>query len=234
MSYLKFGTSLLAIAAFFCVGYRATEIYRNNNSYVSTNGVSDRIVTSDEAVLTLTITNDADAPKDVAEKRKHDKKIAMEFLKQNGIKESEIDSVSCDISERYRYKDDPADVKKYNIYDKITVKSKHPEKVEKLGEKISDLVDSGLCVSSTTKYYYKDMVNLRVEMIEEAAKDSMNRAKHIADIAGVHVSGIKNFSTGAFSISPENISSTSNEEWSADYSLKKRVRVVVHGSYDIG
>lgn len=235
MDYLKFGTALLAIGLFSFIGYKATEVYRNNNSFIATKGVSDRIVLSDEAVLSLEIYNDADLPKEVAEKRKQDKETVLKFLKENSVEDSEIREISCHISQRYRDKDTAKDVKKYKIYDKVVVKSNQPKKIEKLIEKISNLLDAGLYIESDVEYFYKNIGDLRIEMIEEAAKDSMNRANRIADIAGVRIKGVKNFSTGVFSISSESssVQNDSDYSWDVNRSLKKRIRVVVHGSYGI-
>lgn len=231
MDYLKLGSVALAVLAFSVVGFKAVEVVKDMRSYISTNGLSDRIVDSDEVGLIVSIRNDADVLKDISEKRAKEKATVINFLKQNGIQDSEIDRVYCDIEENYRYyKED--EKKKYKVMDKISIQSPRVEDIKNLAGDLSKLIDEGICVCFDITFYYKDMDKLRIEMLEEATKDSMNRAERIAKISGNRIQSVRNVSTGAFSITSAESSYTSTDEWSAERALKKRVRVVVHGIYN--
>ncbi|MDR3030953.1 MAG: SIMPL domain-containing protein, partial [Holosporales bacterium] len=182
MDYLKFGSSILAVLAFSVIGFQAVSVVKNMGSYISTNGLSDKVVDSDEVVLTISVRNDADVLKEISEKRKKEKDILIDFLTKNGIQNSEIDRIYCDIEENYDYSAaSKSDKKKYKTLDKISIKSSRVEDIKKLSGDLSKLVDEGLCVCFEIEYYYKDMDKLRIEMLEEATKDSMNRAERIAE-----------------------------------------------------
>ena len=70
-------------------------------------------------------------------------------------------------------------------------------------------------------------------MLQEAAKDSETRAQKIAETFGAKIIGLRNFTSGKFSISAEDAAVTSDNEWYEEYSLNKRLRVVVTGTFNL-
>ena len=230
----KYGICLLGIAVFGIIGYQAIEVIENNGKYIATNGLADRVVKSDSAKLTLSIVNETDSLKDVQTKRKSDKKIVIDFLLNCGFKSEEIKDGSINIEDQFRYFDKVEGKKKYKVTDYIVIETKNVDLTKKSLSEISSLIDKDVCVENSVKYFYKDIDKLRIEMIEDAAKDSKVRADHIAKTSGNKVIGLRNFSTGKFSIFSEDSSTTSENDCSdGENSVMKRIRVVVKGSYDI-
>ncbi|MDR0744628.1 MAG: SIMPL domain-containing protein [Holosporales bacterium] len=231
MDYMRLAASVITTLGITVVGFQAIDVFKVRDYYIATIGLSDRIVTSDEVKLGITIRNEADVIKDISEKRAKEREQLIEFLKTNGVQDSEIEDMNCDVEENHNYYGEKQTKKRYRINDNFVIKSVRIDDIKKLSSELSKLIDEGICLQINTEYLYKDMDKLRVEMIEEAAKDSVHRAERIAHVTGTKIQNIRNFSTGSFSISPADSSATSTDEWKSERSLKKRVRVVVHGSY---
>lgn len=230
----KYGICLLGIAVFGIIGYQAIEIIEKNGKYIATNGLADRVVKSDSARLTLSIVNETDSLKDVQTKRKADKKVVIDFLLNCGFKSEEIKEGSTNVDDQLRYSDKAEGKKKYKVMDYIVTETKNVDLVKKSLSEISSLIDRDVCVDNSVKYFCKDIDKLRIEMIEDAAKDSKVRAEHIAKTSGNKVIGLRNFATGKFSIFSEDAATTSENDYSeGENSVMKRIRVVVRGSYDI-
>ncbi|MDR2075300.1 MAG: SIMPL domain-containing protein [Holosporales bacterium] len=232
----KYVIYLLGIAAFLFIGYKAVEVVDKSKFYISTNGLSDKIVKADYAKWSISIVDETNSLKDTQEKRKSDKKIVVDFLKKCGFKESEISEGGVRIEDQLRWSSEGEknSKKKYSITDYFFVQTPNVDLVEKSATKISQLMDQNIRIENNrVKYLYKDFEKLRIEMIEEAAKDSRNRADHIAKTSKRKIIGMRNFSTGRFSILAEDTSAESDRGWESESSIIKRVRVIVSASYDI-
>jgi hypothetical protein len=66
---------LVGIVVFGFIGDKAVEVIEKNNAYISTKGLSDKIVKSDYAKWTISMINETDSLKDIQVKRKSDKKL---------------------------------------------------------------------------------------------------------------------------------------------------------------
>lgn len=221
------------------------------NSYMSvyggticTNGLSTMEITSDYAIWCISITNETKANvKDVQTKRNADKKAVLNFLKQHDLD-------GCIVEEDFRITDnwqnrdssDNKDKPRFVVTDKFRIKSSDISKIKKVVAETGEvLLSAGINVSNHVRYIYSHLDELRLEMIEEAARDSRNRAEHIAQTSGCKIKKIISLETGKFSITPDDTNEVTADpdRWyyrnddEGETSLKKRIRVVVHGSYRI-
>jgi hypothetical protein len=229
----KYIICLLGVAVFGFIGYRAVMVIEKSGIYISTNGLSDRIVKSDYAKWKISIINETDSLKDVQAKRKSDKKVVMDFVKKCGFKGEEIIECGTAIEDQLRWQEKTEGKKKYSVKDNIIVQTSQVDLVDKSMVEISQLIDQDLRIDDHVSYLYKDFDKLRIEMLEEAAKDSKNRAEHIAKTNRRKITEMRNFSTGRFSIFAEDTSVDSDRDWDSENSIMKRVRVVVSASYDM-
>jgi hypothetical protein len=155
---------------------------------------------------------------------------------KGGFEEKSISETSPKIKPNIQSYNDAVkagSLKKYTIHDGFVVRTDNVELVEK-SLNLAQLINKGIEAQSTVEYYCSDMDKLRVELVEEAAADSQNRAKQIARITGVKIVKLRNLSTGLFSIMAED--ELAPREYYYDdgvHSIQKNVRVVVHGTFDI-
>lgn len=228
-------TMIICTIIIGAIAYYGIKTIEKYNSYISTNGVSTRIVESDLAQLQITISNETNTIKDIQNKRQIDKKDVMEFLKKNGITDDNITHTDCSIEDMLRWTDNTKDKKKYKISDIIYIKSNDVYMVKKIAGMISsEFIEKGIIIDTNVKYLYKDLDTLRIEMIEEATEDSRNRADHISKVSKMKLIGLRNLHTGKFSIAAEDSSATNDSVYDeGENSINKRVRVVVQGTFNI-
>ena len=221
-------------AAIGTVGYKGIAVIKEQSSYITTNGLSDRHVISDSAVCDLKIITEGETVKDAQAKMKKDYETVTQFLKKEGITPEEIADTDSEIEDKYRWgSDNKEKIARYEMITTITIKTQRVEKIRDVRAKLTELTGQSIQITNNTRYYYKNFDKLRIEMMKEAAKDSENRAKNVAESVVAKISGMRSMSSGRFSVSPEDSNYTSNDTWAEEHSLKKRIRVIVNGTFNL-
>lgn len=246
MNKYIFILGLAAIIAGTFLGYKTTELITQRSSYISTNGVSMRRVVSDCAVWGITIKTEANSIKEAQEKLKKDKQIVMDVLAEEGFTNEEIETAESSIVDNYEY--DPygsasyrdkqvenlKDKCRFTIKDNISIKTQDIGKIKKAKARLGEMMEKNINIGDNVRYFYKDMGKLRIEMINEAAKDSQNRAQNIAESVGAKIKSLRDLYCGNFSIVSDDTSVTKSDDWrEGEESIDKRVRVVVHGTFNL-
>lgn len=116
---------------------------------------------------------------------------------------------------------------------RICIKTNEMNKIKMIRGKLASLHEQNIDVSDNIKYIYTKINKLRIDMLQEAAKDSEKRAFKIADALGAKITGLRNFASGKFSMTAEDQSITSDNEWHEEKSINKRIRVVVTSSFNL-
>jgi uncharacterized protein len=99
----------------------------------------------------------------------------------------------------------------YNLSQTITVDSKDLDKVDKISREVTELIQSGIELSSSTpEYYYSKLADLKLELLGKASEDAKERAKIIAKNSGQSLGNLKTAKMGVFQI----LGINSNEDFS--------------------
>lgn len=221
---------IISICAVLCYGIGILKYY---NSYISTNGVSIRHVVSDEAIWSLKIVTEGNTTKEAINKSQSDKKLVLQFLKDSGFTSKEISEEPVTIEDNFRYSSVDINKARFSATAAFCIQSQNLEAIKNSSLKVSELMEKNIRPEGKIRYLYKNMDKLRIDMIKEATKDSKNRAEKIADSLGTKIIGIRNIATGRFSIFSEDASVFSENDWNeGEDSIKKRIKVVVHGSFN--
>ena len=225
----------LAVAVIGGIGFKALSVIENNNSYITVKGVSDRNVIADCAMWKITVVTEANTIKEAQEKMKKDMDIVTQFLKTEGISDTEIIDTYSKTHDKFYYGGDNENTraKRFDLKGKIKIRTNDIKKVRAIKLKFPQLQEQGINVNDEVKYVYTKIDQLRIEMLQEAAKDSENRAQKIAETFDAKIVGLRNFVSGKFSISAEDATITSDNEWCEEYSLNKRLRVVVTSTFNL-
>lgn len=232
-TFLKISTAIFGIISLSVILCYGIGIFKYYNSYIETNGVSIRHVVSDEAIWNLKIITEADTTKEALNKLQSDKKLVLEFLKDSGFNQNEISEEPTTIEDNFRYSVDKNKAR-FSVTGAFCIQSQNLEAIKNSTIKVSKLMENNIRPESKIRYLYKNMDKLRIDMIKEATKDSKNRAEKIADSLDAKIIGIRNISTGRFSIFSEDASVLSENDWNeGEDSIKKRVKVVVHGAFNL-
>ncbi|MDZ4840096.1 MAG: SIMPL domain-containing protein [Bacteroidota bacterium] len=98
----------------------------------------------------------------------------------------------------------------YRLTQAIKVESKEMDKVELVSREISNLIQSGIELSSIApQYYFTKLSDLKVKLLADAAKDARIRAEAIAENTNNKLGKLKSSYMGVFQITAQN----SNEDY---------------------
>ena len=133
-------------------------------------------------------------------------RLIVEYLKSNGINESEISVNPPSIidlqADRYSYNAVPY---RYNVTNVVVVTSSNVEKVNELIKKQTELLKQGVAIVAgdyqyQTLYEYTDLNTIKPEMIAEATLKAREAANKFAEDSGSKVGRIQTASQGQFTI----------------------------------
>jgi uncharacterized protein len=117
---------------------------------------------------------------------------------------------------------------------KLEIRSSEVDRISKLSEKITDLMNEGVpLVSEAPEYLYNNLSKLRVEMVAEATKDAKKRAEAIASSTGNHVTGVRSADAGVFQVTRRFSTEVSNGGSYDTTSIDKDITAVVSVKFGI-
>jgi uncharacterized protein len=148
---------------------------------------------------------------------KEDEKSIKAYLKERGVTDAEMVFSAVNINKEFSQKYD-ADGKTtatefsgYNLTQNVTIDSKDINKVEKISREITELIQTGIELnSSSPSYYYTKLSELKLDLLAQASADAKQRAVLIAKNSGSDLGKIKKAMMGVFQITGKN----SNEDYS--------------------
>ena len=238
VSVLKYLICLFSMIILCFIGHKFIVFLEQNGSYITTKGLSDIMVRSDAARMTISIENESDLLQSIKTKRQSDQSIVKEFLLARGITSDEITGAASDIVDQNKYRS-VKEIKKlnYKITDYIHVNSKNVDFVKKALDDLSQLLDQNIFATGYAQYFCTGLNKLRLDMIKDAANDAKERALMIIKISPNKTIELKNFTTGLFSISSEHSLASEGDSdrygGGAESSIVKRIRVVVNARFNI-
>ncbi len=125
--------------------------------------------------------------------------------------------------------------KGYRTTQSISVSTKDVAKVDRVSREVTELMDSGVPITSEApSYYYTQLGALKIEMLAEAAKDGRIRAERILQsTGGATVGKLRRADMGVININPANSTEVSNEGNNDTSSLEKDILTIVHCSFEL-
>jgi hypothetical protein len=167
----------------------------------------------------------------------------LAYLKKQGITDAEL-RVSSASSEQitdteYEGKGEDRIERKvnkgYRTTQSIAVSSKDVAKIERVSREVTELMESGVPITSgSPSYYYTQLGALKIEMLAEAAKDGRIRAERILQsTGGATIGKLRRADMGVININPANSTEVSNEGNNDTSSLEKDILTIVHCSFEL-
>ncbi len=132
--------------------------------------------------------------------------VILDFLKTNGISDSEISVNPGRLSDlESDYYGDNKPLYRYSIKQVIVVTSEQVEKVRQLIDRQSELLNKGIAIitneyGNAIKYEYTQLNDVKPDMITEATKNAREAGDRFAADSDSHLGKIKTASQGQFSI----------------------------------
>lgn len=194
-----------ALAGYF-VGHSITN-FKLGGRYVTVKGLSEREANSDLAIWKIRFKATSNDLTKTNETITEDKNKIINFLKNNGISENEIDFPAPRVIDLYarEYGPEKLPPNRYIVEALIRVKSNKVETIEMASKKASELIQAGVAidenpVGANPAYVFSKLNDIRPQMLAEATKSARVLAEQFATDSGSKVGPIKQANQGTFTI----------------------------------
>lgn len=148
---------------------------------------------------------------------KEDENAIKNYLKEKGVKDSNIVISSINISKDFEYKTDingrslGQEFSGYNLSQNVKVESLDVNRIEQISREATELIKSGIEFNSSAPlFYYTKLTEIKMDLLAKASDDGKKRAEIIAKNAGSSLGKLKKANLGVFQITGKN----SNEDYS--------------------
>jgi hypothetical protein len=196
----------LAIAGFF-IG-RGFIKSKTVDRYVTVKGISERDVIANKGFWAIRFAVTDNELNSAQAKINRDRSIILNFLRTNNISEefTELQNLSVQDKVANAYNNN-FNQNRYVISQTIMVRSENPSLLEKVSQKVGDLVDQGVVLAgdnygsgSRPSYLFNGLNQLKPEMIAEATENARSSAEKFAADSGSKIGGIRKANQGVFQI----------------------------------
>ena len=185
---------------------------------------------SDLIVWRGNFSQEANTSRIAYEKIKNDADIVKDYLRKQGLTDSEIVFSSVDVTRTTedRYNDEGNFIGSYytgyKLTQSITVTSEKIDAVAERSRNISTLLESGVEFESWSPEYYKtDLDDVKMELIGRATENARERIDIMAAGTGAGVGRLKNSELGVIQITPRN-SGTSSYTYDGAFDTSSRYK----------
>ena len=232
--------AIAIIAGGLILGRAYNYKFKTHNT-VSIAGSANYNFTADLIVWSASFNRTSMDIKEAYNTLKADAKQINEYLAAHGISAAEIVFSSINIDKQYdnTYNENGrltgTVFKGYKLRQMVKVESKKIDSVEKISREITELLQSGVELSSDEPtYYYTKLSDLKLDLLAKASVDAYNRANIIAKNAHGHLGHLRRANMGVFQITGQ----YSNESYtySGAYntsSKNKTANVIVRMEYEL-
>ncbi|WP_162127024.1 SIMPL domain-containing protein [Flavobacterium phycosphaerae] len=239
------GVAIIITAWIFGKSFRD----RNENlDSISVIGLGTKDFVSDEILWSGQFSANSTDIKTAYNKIVSDQKTVTDFFLNKGFKANEFSFGAVNFQKKFREvrSEDSENRTRYEQvfegYEATQTISfsakKNPDlmkRIESVSSKTSELVNSGIELSSNTmQYTYSDLPSLKQSLIEKATKDASERANKIVKTADGRIGKLKNASMGVFQITGQG--STEEDSYGGindTYSKNKTARITVRLEYEL-
>lgn len=222
---------VLGLCLAFGLVYGAKVISSNfSKDEITVTGSASEIVTSDSGVWRFAIKTYAPSRADAYKALSSQKPVVINFLKANGIKDSEIELLG--INNYPKYKSGPngystQEIAGYNYEQTVKINTKDVELIKKLHLEIPSLIEKGIVVDSfEPSYLYSGLSDKKAELLQKATADAKVRAKEMLKATNNRVGKIRSVRMGVFQITPPDSNEVSDWGINDTSSIQKKVTAV--------
>lgn len=197
------GLSLIVAASLLRDGLREL---RTGDRYVTVKGVAEKEVTADLALWPIRFAASGDTLEAAREQARSSRDGVMAFLSLQAISEDAVELQRLDVvdTQANPYQQENG-TRKVIINQVLMVRTKEVDKVRQAAQNVSDLVDSGVILSSDygptgPTYLFTGLNDIKPEMISEATAAARESAQQFARDADAELGGLRRANQGVFQI----------------------------------
>ncbi|HET9950878.1 MAG TPA: SIMPL domain-containing protein [Candidatus Eisenbacteria bacterium] len=232
------GSILLAVAialAGWFIGNGVREI-RTADRFVTVKGVSEREAKADLALWPILLAvPDADLTAAQSRINQNIAKVTA-FLRTNGIDSTEIELQGLRVTDTFANPYNPPGRQgpRFVVQQTVMVRSEKPQVVLAASQKVGDLVNAGVVLSSGPEwgpggpsYVFRRLNDLKPSMIAEATAEARKAAEQFAKDSKSKLGGIHRANQGVFIILPRDAAGNDGGQGMNEQSqITKTIRVV--------
>jgi uncharacterized protein len=210
----------LIVAGFF-IG-EGIKYIKPANRYVTVKGFAEKTVRADMASWNITYVSQASSFEQAIAKNKSDQDMLIQYLKNAGLKDTEIEIGTPRVQENVTNK-----TNYFVVEHSIMILTKDVGLVKKIGSRSSEILQLGIALSGWNEptYFYNGLNSIKPGMIADAIKNAREAAEKFAQDSQSKVGKIKFASQGIFSFS--GVAPALEES----YQIEKVARVVITIDY---
>jgi hypothetical protein len=232
------GLSIIITALLFSGAYKNRN---EKNNTISVTGLGEKDFVSDLIVWSGWFSKKNLIMKDAYAELDKDRESIKNYLISKGIKDNQIIFSAVDINKEFEYSYDNNGNQRssiftgYRLTQNVQIESNEVNKIEDISRQVTELINSGIeFYSNQPQYYYTKLSKLKIEMIAEATKDALTRAKSIAENGNGNLGKLKNANMGVFQIVAQN--SSEEYSWGGSFntsSKRKTASITVKLDYEV-
>jgi hypothetical protein len=214
---------------------------RTADRFVTVKGVSEREAKADLALWPIQLAvPDADLAAAQARVDRNVEKV-LAFLRDNGIDSTEVELQGLRVTDTFANPYNPPGRQgpRFVIQQTVLVRSEKPEVVRAASQKVGDLVNAGVVLSSGPEwgpggpsYIFRRLNDLKPSMIAEATAEARKAAEQFAKDSKSRLGGIHRANQGVFVILPRDAAGSEGGPATSEQSqITKTIRVVTTVEY---
>ena len=179
---------------------------RTGDRYVTVKGVAEQEVNADLALWPIRFAATGETLEEAREKARSSRDGVMAFLKLQAIDEDSVELQRMDVVDTHANPYQPENgARKFIITQVLMVRTEAVDKVRQAAQGVSDLVDSGVILSSDygptgPTYLFTRLNDIKPEMISEATAAARESAQQFARDADAELGGLRRANQGVFQI----------------------------------
>jgi len=203
-------TALIIGIALICTAFVIAGAYKykfKGEETITVTGLAEKDFTSNLIVWKGDYSRKMPDLKSAYSLLKSDEITVSQYLKSKGIKNSELQFSSVDITKNFiRINDNAGNSLSskfdgYTLKQGITIQSTDVDKVEKISREITELIEKGIEMNSLPpSYYYTNLSELKIGLLAKASADAKLRAETISKNSGSQLGSIRRANMGVFQI----------------------------------
>ena len=247
----KIKSSVIIGVAIIITAWILGKSFQNRNKNldaISVIGLGTKDFVSDEILWSGSFTTNSLDIKTAYNKIVSDQKTVTDFFLSKGFKSNEFSFGAVNFNKKFREvrSEGSGNQTKYEqVFDGYEATQtisfsakKNPDlikRIESVSSKTSELVNSGIELSSNSiQYTFSDLPSLKQSLIEKATKDANERASKIVKTADGNLGKLKNASMGVFQITGQGSTEDDSSGGINDtFSKNKTARITVRLEYEL-
>lgn len=219
MNYKFLAIFIVCVTFIFCafIFGRAFNYKYKLTETVSVTGAADTNFVSDLSVWSGTFARTSFDMQEAYNTLKKDEKVVTDYLQSKGLSKNELTTSSISTEKLFDYKYDEngrqtgSEFRGYKLSESVTIESKDLIKIDKISREITELIQQGVeLTSSSPNYYYTKLGELKLGLLAKASEDGRKRAETIAINAQSKLGDLHKATMGVFQITGQN----ENEDYS--------------------